>query len=128
MYRLISNQGGQNHEENIRRFIACAVSSVLLVVSPTLPQNEIVAQYSCDVPAYITGIRYDSSSGTYKGHAVALVGYKKQTEDNNVYMIYYMNPQNGAIEYFGYAEGLENKFSNNVSGVIYTWDNSITLV
>lgn len=94
----------------------------------SLPQNEIVAQYSCDVPAFISGTRYDSASGTYKGHAVALVGYKKQTEDNNVYMIYYMNPQNGAIEYFGYAEGLKNKFSNNVSGVTYTWDNSITLV
>ena len=43
-------------------------------------------------------------------------------------MIYYMNPQNGAIEHYGYAEGLENKFSNNITGTTYYWEHSITLV
>lgn len=94
----------------------------------SLSQNEIIAQYSCNVPAYINGIRYDTNEGEYIAHAVALMGYKKSTIDNNVYMIYYMNPQNCAIEYYGYAEGLENKFSNNITGVTYNWEHTITLI
>lgn len=93
----------------------------------SLSQNEIIAQYSCNVPAYIRGSGYNSNNELV-GHAVALIGYKKSTIDNNVYMIYYMNPQNCAIEYYGYAEGLENKFSDNVTGMTFTWEHSITLV
>lgn len=92
-----------------------------------LSQNEIIAQYSCNMPAYVAGERYDGSGQRY-GHAVALVGYKKSTSDNNVYGIYYMNPQNGEVEFYAYAEGLVHKFSNNRSQVVYEWYNTITLI
>ncbi len=88
-----------------------------------LHNGEIMDQIDDDLPVCIGGVSSDGG-----GHMVALMGYKKGTFDNNVYRIYYMNPQTGLEYSHSYSISLNvHEFTNASETKTYIWNASITL-
>ncbi|MBR2284718.1 MAG: hypothetical protein IJ874_09945 [Ruminococcus sp.] len=94
-----------------------------ITVEQKLSPNEIIAQYSCNLPAFI------GFGAPDMWHACALVGYRSGATSENVGRIYYMNPASGKIEKSPYlVYGDVHLYTDGDENQAMTWNITYRLI